>query len=144
MAPGDRIGRYVVEALLGEGGMGQVFRAYDATLRRRVAIKLLRTGAPQATGGATPSRDEATWLTDRMLREARMAASLEHPNVVSIFDVGEHEGVPFIVMELVKGRPLRASVGSQRCPPLERVRWLVDAARALARRAQGRAWSTAT
>ncbi len=132
MGPGDRIGRYVIESLLGEGGMGQVFRAYDKTLRRRVAIKLLRTDARKRPDGATPSQDEAgAWSTERVLREARMAASLEHPNVIGIYDVGEHEGVPFIVMELVKGPSLRTAVGQPGVPALERVRWLVDVARAL-------------
>jgi len=125
MGPGDRIGRYVVEELLGEGGMGRVYRAYDATLRRRVAIKLLRPELLKDESGAPAN-------VDRILREARMAASLDHHNVVSIFDVGEHEGVPFIVMELVKGRPLRALVGSSGVTPLERMGWLTDAARALA------------
>ncbi|HEX8793568.1 MAG TPA: protein kinase [Polyangiaceae bacterium] len=125
MGPGDRIGRYVVEGLLGEGGMGRVYRAYDATLRRRVAIKLLRPELLKDESGAPAN-------VDRILREARMAASLDHHNVVSIFDVGEHEGTPFIVMELVKGRPLRALVGKNDVAPLERLGWLTDAARALA------------
>ncbi|HTQ47023.1 MAG TPA: protein kinase [Polyangiaceae bacterium] len=127
MGPGDRIGRYVLEELLGEGGMGRVYRAYDATLRRRVAIKLLRPELLKDESGAPAN-------VDRILREARMAASLDHHNVVSIFDVGEHEGTPFIVMELVKGRPLRALVGSSGAAvtSLERMGWLTDAARALA------------
>jgi serine/threonine-protein kinase len=126
LQPGDRIGRYVVEDLLGEGGMGEVYRAYDATLRRRVAIKLLRTSALQPQDGGS-SRSVA-----RILREARNAAALDHPNVVSIFDVGEQDGMPFIVMELVKGRPLRAYIGDAGVPVEERIRWMLDTGRALA------------
>jgi len=106
--------------------MGQVYRAYDATLRRRVAIKLLRPIALDESGG------DAQAAVARVLREARAVAALDHPNVVSIFDVGEQDGKPFIVMELVKGRPLRAFVGKSDVPVLERVRWLTDAAFALA------------
>ncbi|HEY2515094.1 MAG TPA: protein kinase, partial [Polyangiaceae bacterium] len=128
MGPGDRIGRYVVEALLGEGGMGQVYRAYDATLNRRVAIKLLRPDDAESgvsgSGATSPS-------AARIQREAQMAAALDHPNVVSIFDVGEEKGMPFIVMELVIGRPLRACVGHPEIPVAERVHWLIGIARGL-------------
>jgi serine/threonine-protein kinase len=123
--PGDRIGRYVVEELLGEGGMGHVYRAYDATLRRRVALKLLRPNF------LLPQDGESTPSVARILREARAAAALDHPNVVSIFDVGEQDGTPFIVMELVKGRPLRAFVGDAGIPVDERIRWMLDTARAM-------------
>ena len=123
MEPGERVGRYVIEALLGVGGMGEVYRAYDEVLRRRVAIKLLRTDVGDPSDGASSVR--------RVLREARMAASLEHPNVVAIHDVGEHGETSFIVMELIKGRSLRSLVGAD-VPVTERLRWLFDAARALA------------
>jgi Tol biopolymer transport system component len=123
--PGDRVGRYVVEALLGRGGMGEVYRAYDDVLRRRVALKLLR--ATSAEGGSEGSGS----TVQRILREARMAAALDHPNVVAVFDVGEHEGTAFIVMELVLGTTIRALV--QHNPPAaERVRWMIEVARALA------------
>jgi serine/threonine-protein kinase len=117
------IGRYRIEALLGKGGMGQVFCAWDEVLRRRVAIKVLRARAD--VGGATPG------VVGRILREARMAARLDHPGVVSIFDFGEHEGAPFIVMEHVSGSSLRAFVGRGDVRPTECLRWLLDVARAL-------------
>ncbi len=125
MEAGERIGRYVVEGLLGEGGMGQVYRAYDATLNRRVAIKLLRHRGDELSDAAAPS-------VSLVLREARMAAALDHPNVVSIFDVGEQDGDPFIVMELVHGRSLRACIGHAEIPMSERVHWLIGIARGLA------------
>ncbi|MBL9103715.1 MAG: protein kinase [Myxococcales bacterium] len=113
--PGDRFGRYRLEALVGEGGMGRVFRGHDATLQRRVAIKLLR----QADDG-------------RVLREARAAAALDHPGVVAVFDVGEANGQAFIVMEYVVGRSLRALIEAGEATVEERLRWLTDVARALA------------
>ncbi len=126
MDAGDRIGRYVVESLLGKGGMGEVYRAHDDVLRRRVALKLLQSESGP-TGSATSQSN-----VKRVLREARMAAALDHPNVVAVFDVGEHEGTPFLVMELVAGTSLRALLVASTVPMSERVRWLVDVARALA------------
>ena len=87
--------RYRLDAELGRGGMGAVFRAHDTLLDRDVAIKVLSN-----TGLGTQGRA-------RLLREAQAAAKLNHPNIVSIYDVGESEGAPFIVMELVSGRTLR-------------------------------------
>ena len=121
--PGDVFDRYLVEQLLGEGGMGQVYSALDTRLHRRVALKVLRPEAASEPGSEGPAR---------MLREARAAATLDHPNAVAIYDVGEHEGVPYIAMELVEGRPLRQFVGEASVPMSERVRWLADVARVLA------------
>jgi serine/threonine-protein kinase len=117
--PGERIGRYRVEALLGVGGMGRVVRAWDEVLRRRVAIKVL---SADGDGKST---------VRRILREARLAAALDHPGAVAIFDFGEHEGAPFIVMEHVSGASLRAQVGRADVSPATRLGWLVDVARAL-------------
>jgi predicted ATPase/predicted Ser/Thr protein kinase len=88
--------RYRVESELGHGGMGVVYRAYDTLLNRSVAIKVL-----DAAGLGTTCRA-------RFLAEARAAAGLNHPNIVSVYDVGEVDGLPFIVMELVEGQTLRA------------------------------------
>ncbi|MEI8256516.1 MAG: serine/threonine-protein kinase, partial [Deltaproteobacteria bacterium] len=122
--PGQRVGRYVIEGHLGAGGMGQVFRAFDELLRRSVALKLLHAADPAEQ---SPRAHDAL---DRILREARMAAALDHPNVVSIFDVGSHEGVAFIVMEFVLGHSLRA-VDLGATPIATRILWLADVARAL-------------
>ncbi len=115
--------RYTIEGVIGEGGMGRVYRAYDPKLRRRVALKVLRTDTPLFEG------DEAA---RRLLREARAAAMLNHPNVVSIFDVGESEGQPFVVMELVDGAPLSAVLEDATVPLERKLKWLTDIARALA------------
>ena len=86
-------GRYRLVALIGVGGMGQVFAARDVLLDRPVAVKL----------PSTPS----TSASERFRREARAAASLNHPNVVSVYDWGEDANGPFLVMELVDGHSLR-------------------------------------
>ena len=117
-SPGDKIDRYVIEAALGRGGMGEVYEATDTRLGRRVALKLIPPGAdPDAN--------------QRMLREARAAASFAHPNAVVVYDVGEHDGSTFLAMELVRGAPLRERVGDRDVPLGRRLRWLVDVARAL-------------
>ena len=90
--------RYRIESLLGRGGMGAVYRARDLTLNRDVAVKLVENANLDLEARA------------RLLREARAAASLNHPRVVAVHDAGEAGGVPFIVMELVPGGSLR-SVG---------------------------------
>ncbi len=123
LKPGDTFERYTIEAPLGQGGMGCVYRAHDARLGRRVALKVIS----DAPGVEAESDADA-----RLLREARAAAALDHPNAVSIFDVGEHEGTPYIVMELVDGRTLRGIVGDASVPVATRVAQLADVARALA------------
>ena len=91
------IGRYRVLSLLGAGGMGLVFLAEDPDLGRRVAIKVLASGQP---GGADRSR--------RFTQDARLASTVNHPNIAQIFEIGEADGVAFIVMEFVEGEPLSA------------------------------------
>ena len=92
---GSTISHYVVEDLLGEGGMGKVYRARDTVLNRTVAIKILGT----SVGGDSESKR-------RILREARAACALNHPNVVTIHSVEEERELDFIVMEHVAGAPL--------------------------------------
>jgi serine/threonine protein kinase len=87
---GTRVGRYVIGELLGVGGMGTVFEAYDQALARRVAIKLLH-------------RHQAHQGRIRVRREAQALARLSHPHVVQVHEIGEHDGRPFIAMELVEG-----------------------------------------
>ena len=99
LRPGDAFERYTIEALIGQGGMGCVYRAYDPRLGRRVALKVISEGSAPAAANA------------RLVREARAAAAFDHPNAVAIFDVGELDGAPYIVMELVEGRTLRRAAG---------------------------------
>ncbi|UQA60876.1 serine/threonine-protein kinase [Polyangium aurulentum] len=124
LAPGDSFDRYVIESLLGEGGTGEVYGAKDTRLRRKVALKVLRDlgeGDPEAW-------DRQVAL---MLREARAAAGLNHPSIVAIFDVGEHQGIPYIAMEVALGKPLRELIGAG-VPLAERLRILLEVAHALA------------
>lgn len=86
--------RYQIEEKIGKGGMGTVYRAQDKTLKRDVALKLL-TSTRMGTEGRA-----------RMLREAQTVARLNHPNIVTVFDAGEHEENPYIIMELVVGHTL--------------------------------------
>ena len=96
VADGDRLGPYEVISQLGAGGMGEVYRARDTRLGRDVALKfvLAEAGLPAAR--------------DRLLREARAASALNHPHICTIYDVGEHNGQPFIAMELLEGETLSA------------------------------------
>jgi len=120
---GQLIDRYVVEAVLGEGGMGRVYRAMDPRLGRRVALKvLLARGASEADRAVAAAR---------MVREARSAAGFNHPNVVAIYDVGEVGGSPFIAMELIEGASLRAYVSDPSVTNEQRLHWLLDVARGL-------------
>ena len=89
--------RYRLDALLGRGGMGEVYRSHDTRLHRDVAVKLI------SRGGDDPE------LRTRQLHEARAAAKLKHPNIVTVHDAAESGGTPYIVMELVEGRSLRES-----------------------------------
>lgn len=89
-----RIGRFEVDAAVGAGAMGAVFSARDPALGRQVAIKVLQSGAGEASGA-------------RLEREARALARVNHPNVVTIYEVGDVDGQPFIAMEFVSGQTLR-------------------------------------
>ena len=95
LAPGTRLGAYEVTGFLSAGGMGEVYRARHTVLNRTVAIKTVSTELL-----ADP------WANRRLIREARHASVLNHPNICTIYEVGEAEGAPFIVMALVEGQPL--------------------------------------
>lgn len=96
--PPPQIDRYQVESQLGAGGVGVVYAAYDPDLERRVAVKLLRSDRLWSDVKAAQKR---------LREEAQAMARLAHPNVVTVYDVGEHEGNVFIAMELVHGASLR-------------------------------------
>lgn len=96
-APGSTVKHYRIESPLGEGGMGAVFRGEDVRLGRPVALKFL-----------LPSRDADAEQRARLLREARAASALHSPHIAAIYDIGEHDGAAYIVMEFVAGEPLSA------------------------------------
>src|SRR5213076_899738 len=102
LAPGTRFGAYEVLSLLGAGGMGEVYRAHDTRLRRDVALKVLQ--------------ESLTVDSDRLRRfeqEARAVAALNHPNIVSVYDVGVADNVQYIVTELIEGETLRQRISPQ-------------------------------
>jgi tetratricopeptide (TPR) repeat protein len=100
IAPGTRVGRFIVQSPLGVGGMGVVHAADDPVLGRKVALKLIH-----ADHGEGPASEE--WRA-RLLREARAIARLSHPNVIAVHDIGLHGDRPFVAMELVEGSTLRS------------------------------------
>ena len=118
--PGMTLGSYRIERSLGRGGMGVVYLAYDTTLHRQVALKVL--GAPAAGGTARA----------RLLREARNAAALNHPAICTVYEVGEADGCAFIAMEYVDGRPLSDRLAGSALPLEEAVQ--------LRHRGRRRAW----
>ena len=124
--PGDRFGRYELAELLGSGAVGDVFaaRRYAAPPAAWPSRSCARRWSPRR--GSSPAETSA-----RVLREARAAARITHPNAVAIYDVGEVEGVPFLAMELVTGKALGTFVGDASVPLEQRLRWLVEIASAL-------------
>ena len=95
LGPGTTLGRYLIESPLGAGGMGDVYLAEDTGLHRRVALKLL--------SGALAADDTAR---KRLVREAQAAAALDHPNICTIYEVGEASGHSFIAMQYIDGETL--------------------------------------
>src|SRR5215469_10933774 len=121
LAPGSHLGPYEIGALLAAGGMGEVYRARDTLLKRNVAIKVL----------------PAYWSHDperlrRFELEAQAAAALNHPNIVSIFHIGQHDDSPYIVTELLHGETLRDRLRKGPMRLAEAIDVAVDIARGLA------------
>src|SRR6185436_10248722 len=112
---GRRIGRYEIVGLLGRGGMAAVYRAHDTVLRRDVALKVLY---PQYIGDRT--------LIKRFEYEAVLAAGLDHPNIVPIYDVGEADGLVYIAMKLLAGRSLADVLRVQGSLPLAELLPIVE------------------
>jgi eukaryotic-like serine/threonine-protein kinase len=119
LEPGAQFGIYRIDALIGAGGMGEVYRAHDMRLDRDVAIKVLST---------TVSADADA----RLLREARSTAALNHPHVCTIYEVGETDGHAYIAMELIEGTPLDRLIPAAGFPLADIVRWGAQIADAIA------------
>src|SRR6516225_9930121 len=105
LSVGDRLGVYEIGSPLGAGGMGEVYRARDPRLGRDVAIKVLPA--------------EFSVDADRLRRfeqEARAAAALNHPNILTVHEIGTHDGQPYIVSELLEGQTLREALGHGALP----------------------------
>ena len=116
--PGDTLGYYRIEAKLGEGGMGVVYKAEDTRLHRIVALKFLSDEFARAPGALS-----------RFQREARAASALNNPHICTIHDIGEQDGRAFIVMEYLEGAPLKGPL-----PVQEALRLALQIAEALGKR----------
>jgi eukaryotic-like serine/threonine-protein kinase len=148
IAEGTQFGPYRLLEKIGAGGMGEVYRVLDTRLEREVALKLvsdsylvaeLGSGSPSPTPGyptPTPTPHSGSHVShERFLREARSAATLNHPNVCAIYDTGEQDGRPYLVMELLRGETLKrhlAKAGGHGLPPEEVVAFAQQAAAAIA------------
>jgi hypothetical protein len=117
---GTVLGHYEIRGLLGTGGMGEVYRAWDARLRREVAIKILLPAA--ASDSARLQRFE---------QEARAAGALNHPHITAVYDIGAHKGVPFIVSVRLEGETLRSRIDSATLTPAKAIEYAIQIARGL-------------
>ena len=117
---GRQLSHFYIVGPLGSGGMGDVYEAQDLRLPRSVALKVLK-----------PSMLENQVAVRRFAREARLAASLNHPNICTILDIGEADGLSFIAMELLQGESLKQRLRSGRCRSRRLLDIAMDVARAL-------------
>ena len=137
ISSGTVFGPYTVIEKIGAGGMGEVYRALDPRLEREVALKLIsddylvRDPAASSPPAGTP-RSRVELSRERFLREARAVATLNHPNICAIYDVGEREGQPYLVMELLRGETLQQYLSHHRLAPSEVISLGQQAASALA------------
>jgi serine/threonine protein kinase len=99
LAPGTRLGPYEIVGLLGTGGMGEVYRAKDLRLGREVAVKLL-----------TAELSASQTAKERFLRDGQAASAINHPNICTLYDIGEHNGRTYLVLELLDGETLRDAI----------------------------------
>src|ERR1035441_3303846 len=121
LAPGLKLGPYEIQSPLGAGGMGEMYRARDTRLEREVALKIL----PELF----------TLEPDRLRRfeqEARAVAALNHPNILAVFDIGQHNGSPFLVSELLEGESLRVVLDRGALPQRKTIEYGVQIAHGLA------------
>src|SRR5687767_10786536 len=115
----ETISRFRIQAVLGRGGMGEVYRAIDPTLQRTVAIKTVR-----------PDINRPEYL-ERMMREAQACARLSHPNIVTIFEAGQADGVVYIAMEFLQGQNLAEVLETRALAFAEKIRILTKVLDAL-------------
>src|SRR6185295_790187 len=118
---GTKLGRYEIRSKIGEGGMGEVYLARDTQLGRDVAVKVL----PSAYS------DDAERL-HRFQQEASAAGALNHPNILSIYDVGTHEDAPYVVSELLEGQTLRERVSGTTLTPRKTIDYALQITHGLA------------
>jgi eukaryotic-like serine/threonine-protein kinase len=121
LTPGARLGPYEVLSVLGTGGMAEVYKARDTRLGRDIALKVVNEAL-----ASSPD------LVRRFEQEARLAGSLNHPNVVAVYDIGLHEGAPYFITELLQGESLRYRLSRGRIPLQTALDWTAQMAQGLA------------
>jgi serine/threonine protein kinase len=121
LTSGTKLGPYEIQAPLGAGGMGEVYRAKDTRLGRDVALKIL----PESFGREIDR-------LHRFEQEARAVAALNHPNILAIHDIGQHEGLPFLVSELPDGENLRTTLDRGALPQRKTIEYGVQITHGLA------------
>jgi Tol biopolymer transport system component len=121
LTSGTKLGPYEIQSVVGAGGMGEVYRAHDSRLDRTVAIKVL-------PASFSADRDRL----QRFAQEARAAAALNHPNILSIFDIGDQQGAPYVVSELLEGETLRDRLKSGPLSSRKAIDYALQVARGLA------------
>src|SRR5215475_9461810 len=121
LSPGTRLGRYEIRSKIGQGGMGEVYRARDEKLNREVAIKVLSSEFSQ--NGDRLSRFE---------QEAQSAGALNHPNIIAVYDVGMHEMSPYVVSELLEGESLKERLQSGPIAQRKAIEYAIQIANGLA------------
>ncbi|HEX9304741.1 MAG TPA: protein kinase [Thermoanaerobaculia bacterium] len=121
LSAGSRLGPYEIVSALGAGGMGEVYRAKDPRLGRDVAVKVL-----PASFSTEPDR------LRRFEQEARAAGLLNHPNITAVYDIGSHDGAPYVVSELLEGETLRAELAGDRLSPRKAIDYAIQLAHGLA------------
>src|SRR3989440_4898647 len=119
---GTKLGRYEIRSKVGEGGMGEVYLARDNQLDRKVALKILPSGVASQSD-----------RMERFVREAKAAAALNHPNIATIHEIGESDGVNFIAMEFVDGQTMREKIHRERAELRKLLRFLQHTAEGLAK-----------
>src|SRR5437667_1322190 len=138
LAAGARHGPYEILMQIGAGGMGEVYKALDTRLNREVALKILPAAVPRLTAGLGGAwRWEANPMPDperrrRFVQEAQLASALQHPNIVTIYEINSYDGVDTISMELVRGRSLDEAIPRKGMRLGETLKYAVQIADALA------------
>jgi serine/threonine protein kinase len=122
LTPGTKLGPYEIQSQLGAGGMGEVYRARDTRLDRDVAIKVLLTNL-----SSDPS------LKQRLEHEAKAVSKLSHPHICTLHDIGQQDGIDFLVMELVEGESLEQRLTKGPLPADQTIRFAAQIADALAK-----------
>src|ERR671933_446927 len=121
ISPGVKLGRYEIRSKLGEGGMGEIYRARDPKIGRDVAIKVL-----------PPAFSADKERLARFEQEAQAAGALNHPNILSIYDVDTHDGALYVVSELLEGETLRERLGGAPLPQRKAIDYAQQLAHGLA------------